>query len=141
MGRAREAVERLLMTYDEYDPAALVALYAPSARIRRPGAPELTPEEYGKYYGGFVQALPDFRHELSWVVEEGDRAAFESVVVGTFTGTLPTPGGPVPGNGSRIRFAEAGYLVVDADGRIVDDRSYADMSDFMAQIGLAPAPH
>jgi predicted ester cyclase len=141
MGRAREAVERLLTTYDTHDPAALVALYAPGARISRPGAPQLTPEEYGKYYGGFVQALPDFRHELSWVIEEGDRAAFESVVVATFTGSLPTPGGPVPGNGSRIRFAEAGYLRVDAEGQIVDDRSYADMNEFMIQIGLAPAPH
>jgi predicted ester cyclase len=141
MGKAREAVERLLTTYDSYDPAALVALYAPTARISRPGAAQLSPEQYGQYYGGFVQALPDFRHELSWVVEEGNQAAFESVVVGTFSGTLPTPGGPVPGNGSKIRFAEAGYLKIDAKGRIVDDRSYADMNEFMTQIGLAPAAH
>lgn len=139
MGRAREAVERLIQTYDKYDPAALVALYAPGAHISRPGAPELTPAEYGQYYGAFVQALPDFKHELSWVIEEGDRAAFEAVIVATFTGTLPTPRGPVPGNGSRIRFTEAGSLVVDSEGRIVDDRSYADMSEFMAQMGLASA--
>lgn len=140
MGKAREAVDRLMKTYDKHDPAALVALYAPGARISRPGAPELTPEEYGNYYGGFVQALPDFRHQLTWVVEEGDRAAFEAVIVATFTGTLPTPGGPVPGNGSRIRFPEAGSVVVDAEGRIVEDSSYADMGEFMVQMGLAPAP-
>jgi hypothetical protein len=32
-------------------------------------------------------------------------------------------------------------LKVDAEGRIVDDRSYADMGEFMTQMGLAPAPH
>lgn len=140
MGKAGEAVERLLATFDRHDPEALRALYSSAARISRPGAPELSAEAYAQFYGGFVQALPDFRHELSWVLEDENRAAFESIVVGTFTGSLPSPDGPVPGNGSRIRFVEAGYLEVDAEGLIIDDRSYANMTDFMTQMGLAPAP-
>src|SRR4051794_28836155 len=100
MGRARQAVERLVKVYDRHDPAQVVALYAPGAKITRPGAPELTPETMGQFYGGFVQAMPDFRHILHNVVEEGDKAGFECTVEATFTGNLPTPQGAVPGNGA-----------------------------------------
>uniref|UniRef100_UPI001F394CF8 ester cyclase n=1 Tax=Sinomonas notoginsengisoli TaxID=1457311 RepID=UPI001F394CF8 len=84
--------------------------------------------------------LPDFRHEVGWMLEDGNRAAFEATVVGTFTGSMPTPNGQVPGNGSRIRFVEAGFLEVDSQGLIVDDRSYANMADFMTQMGLTAGP-
>ena len=80
MGRAKQAVERLVEVYDRHDPAQVVALYATGAKVSRPGAPELTPESLGQFYAGFVQAMPDFRHILHNVVEEGNRAAFECTV-------------------------------------------------------------
>jgi predicted ester cyclase len=140
MGRAREAVERLMTTYDCKDPAALVALYGPDALITRPGEGTMSPAAYARYFGVFVGAMPDFRHQLTNVVEEGSKAAFESVVTATFTGTLQTPNGPVPPTGNAIRFPEAGFIDVANDGTIVTDVSYADMSDLFVQLGLAPTP-
>ena len=139
MGRSRQAVERLVEIYDRHDPAQVVALYAPGAKIRRPGAPELSPEALGQYYGGFVQAMPDFRHILHAVVEEGDRAAFECTIEATFTGGLPTPQGEVTGNGAHISFTHSQFITVDQQGLIVEDRDYTDMADLMSQMGMGGA--
>jgi predicted ester cyclase len=140
MGRARAAAERLIEVYDRHDPAQVKELYASNARISRPGAPELDRDGLSQFFGGFVQAMPDFRHRMVSVVEEGDRVGFECEVVGNFTGSLPTPNGPVPGTGSRVQFVHAQFLTVDADGQIAEDRDYTDMSVLMAQMGMAPAP-
>jgi hypothetical protein len=75
MGKAREAVERLMTTYDGKDPAALAALHAPVAHITRPGGDAMSPEAYARYFGVFVGVLPDFTHQLTNVVEEGSKAA------------------------------------------------------------------
>jgi predicted ester cyclase len=115
-------------------------LYAPNAQITRPGGGTMSPEGYAKYFSVFVEALPDFRHQLANVVEEGSKAAFEAVVTGTSTGTLQTPNGPVPPTGNSIRFPEAGFIDVANDGKIVTDVSYADMSDLFVQLGLVPEP-
>ena len=139
MGRARQAAERLVEVYDRHDPDQVVALYAPGARIIRPGAPELTPETLGQFYGGFVQAMPDFRHILRSLVEEGDHAAFECTIEATFTGSLPTPQGAVPGNGARITFNHAQFITVDEQGRIVEDHDYTDMAHLMSQLGIGAA--
>lgn len=82
--------------------------------------------------------MPDVRHELLSVVEDGNRAAFESVVVGTFTGSLPTPTGSMPGTGARISFRHAQFIAVDGEGRITEDHDYADMAEIMAKFA-APA--
>ena len=140
MGTGRTTAERLIQVYDRHDPAQLKEVYAPHARITRPGAPALDRDGLSQFFGGFVQAMPDFRHRLLNVVEEGDRVGFECEVVGTFTGSLPTPGGPVPGTGARVQFVHAQFLTVGADGLIVEDRDYTDMSVLMAQMGLAPPP-
>ncbi|PZS03568.1 MAG: hypothetical protein DLM70_08940 [Chloroflexi bacterium] len=139
MGQARQAVERLVEVYDRHDPAQVVALYATGAKISRPGAPELTPETLGQFYGGFVQAMPDFRHILHNVVEEGDRAAFECAIEATFTGSLPTPEGAVSGNGAHINFTHAQFITIDEQGRIIEDRDYTDMAHLMSQIGMGAA--
>lgn len=139
MGIAKEAAERLIDVYDRHDPAQVLEVYATQAKISRPGAPELDREALRQFYGGFVQAMPDFSHHMLNVVEEGDRVGFECEVVGTFTGSLPTPNGVVPGNGAKVRFVHAQFLTVDADGLIVEDRDYTDMSVLLAQMGLAPA--
>lgn len=137
MGRAKEAAERLIAVYDRHDAAQVKEVYAPQARITRPGAPELDREALSQFYGGFVQAMPDFQHRLLNVVEDGDRVGFECEVVGTFTGSLPTPAGPAPGNGAQVRFVHAQFLSIDQQGLIVEDRDYTDMSALMAAMGLA----
>ena len=136
MGQAKLAVERLMAAYDAKDPERLVKLYAPGAVITRPGAGTMDAAAYARFFGGFVSALPDFTHELTRVVEDGHAAGYEAVVSGTFTGDLPTPGGTVPGNGNALRLLEAGFLSVDAEGRIVADITYVDQLDMLGQLGL-----
>lgn len=139
MGRAKAAAERLIELYDRHDPAQVIEAYAAQARITRPGAPELDRHALGHFYGGFVQAMPDFRHRLLNVIEQDERVGFECEVVGTFSGSLPTPNGTVPGNGAKVSFVHAQFLTIDDNGLIVEDRDYTDMSVLLAQMGLTPA--
>jgi predicted ester cyclase len=141
MGRAKDTVMRLVETMDRHDPDALPPLYAPGARISRPGAPELNPQTLRDFFGGFVQAMPDFRHEVIEIVEEGSRVAYHCVVHASFTGVLPTPDGPLSGTGARVRFPHGAFLTIDEQGRIVEDHDFGDMADFMAQLGLVRSAH
>lgn len=138
MGQARDAVERLMAVYDRKDPAALLDLYAADAKITRPGGGMMSRDGLPGFFTTFVQALPDFTHHLSAIIEEADTAAYEAVVTGTFTGSLLTPGGLVPPTGRGLRLPEAGFVTVNRDGMIISDVSYLDQVDMLTQLGLMP---
>lgn len=140
MGMAKQAVERYLEAIDLKNSSALRALYADEARVFRPGGGEMTPDALIPFNRVFVEAMPDYQHQLVTLVEEGASAAFEAVITATFTGPLQTPNGPVPANGRRLNLREAGFIRVDPGGKIVVDRSYVDQVEMLTQLGLMPGP-
>lgn len=140
MGKALDAVERLMTTYDRKDPAGVVHLYAEGAAITRPGGGTMDRDALARFFGVFVQAMPNFTHELTFVMEDGPVAAYEAVLTATFTGELQSPNGPVPPTGNPLRLSQAGFITVDDEGMIVRDVSYLDQVDMLGQLGLLPSP-
>jgi predicted ester cyclase len=94
-------------------------------------------ESFVQYSDGFVTAMPDLKGESLEHKVNGNKVITRVHGQGTFTGTLYSPQGTVPGNGNRLdieyqleqEFNEAGKLV-----RFVVD---FDMADFMRQLGIA----
>jgi predicted ester cyclase len=88
---------------------------------------------------GYYQAFPDMRDEVVDWVEAGDTIAMEMRISGTHTGTLPTPNGPVPPTGRSLNVQSLDHIKV-VDGKIASWHAYFDQLEFLAQLGLVPAP-
>jgi steroid delta-isomerase-like uncharacterized protein len=67
--------------------------------------------------------------------QTGDRYAFEWELEGTNTGSVA--GLPATNKQFRIRGVSIGE--VDADRRIIHNRDYWNMADYLAQVGIMPA--
>ncbi len=93
-------------------------------------------DSFVQYSEGFVTAMPDLKGEALEHKVNGNKVTTRVHGQGTFTGTLSTPQGTVPGNGNPFdleyqleqEFNEAGKLV-----RFVVDYN---MQDFMRQLGV-----
>jgi hypothetical protein len=93
-------------------------------------------ESFVQYSEGFATAMPDLKGEAVEHRVNGNTVTTRVRGRGTFTGTLNTPQGTVPGNGNPVdieyeleqEFNEAGKLV-----RFVVDYN---MQDFMRQLGI-----
>ena len=93
-------------------------------------------DSFVQYSEGFVTAMPDLKGEAVEHKVNGNKVLTRVHGQGTFTGTLHTPQGAVPGNGNRLdmeyqleqEFNEAGKLV-----RFVVD---FDTAEFMHQLGI-----
>ena len=86
-----------------------------------------------------ARAFPDGAYEVLRNEPAGDAVFVEGVRSGTHTGPLATPEGELPATGRRVA---SRFVVVAAvrDGRIAASRNYHDRLDFLAQLGLLPAP-
>ena len=93
-------------------------------------------ESFVRYSEGFVTAMPDLKGEAVEHKVNGNKVVTRVHGQGTFTGTLHSPQGAVPGNGNHLdieykleqEFNEAGKLE-----RFAVD---FDMADFMRQLGI-----
>jgi steroid delta-isomerase-like uncharacterized protein len=68
-------------------------------------------------------------------LQSGNRYAFERELTGTNTGAAA--GLPTTDKWFRIRGVSIGEL--DGEGRIVRNRDYWNMADYLAQVGIMPA--
>ena len=91
-------------------------------------------EGFKRVLGGFVQAFPDMRLEVQFVVADGDRVMFYISTTGTHRGpfmNLAPTGKTFKANGADIfRF--------DSDGKIAEHWGLFDVFGMLAQLGLAP---
>ena len=82
------------------------------------------------------------RIELRDIVPEGDRVATRTRKDGTHLGDIPAgfiPGaGELPGSGRPVRWEEADFYRVGADGRIVEYWNATDFLTVMQQLGAMP---
>jgi steroid delta-isomerase-like uncharacterized protein len=78
----------------------------------------------------------DYRFVVVTAQADGARYAIEWEMLGTNTGVLA--GIPPTGKPYRIRGASVGRL--DAGGRIAENRDYANLADYLAQVGLFTPP-
>ena len=83
-------------------------------------------------------AFPDVHRELLRVNAAGDDlVTVELLIQGTFTGTWPTPLGPLPGNGQQTSVPTADFLYL-RDGKIHTFNCYPSINVRLAQMGVYP---
>jgi predicted ester cyclase len=139
MEKYRATAERAFALMNAHDLAQLKSVFADSCEVTMPGMPPVRgPEAFAQVVGGWISAFPDLKHEIVGYVEEGDRASWQVRVTGTHTGPLPTPDGPVPATGKRIKI-DALDVARFENGKAVSWHVYFDQLPFLQQLGLAPA--
>ena len=94
-------------TKDVADPSIVI--------IDKPTGQELRGvESFVQYSEGFVTAMPDLKGEAVEHKVNGNKVMTRVHGQGTFTGTLNTPQGSVPGNGNRLDIE----YQLEQDGRL-----------------------
>src|SRR5579859_4232889 len=128
-------LEQCLNAVDTHNLDPIPSLYSPTAQIDAPGAELLGPDQILSWYGVFVRAFPDIKHEVRGSVQETDSCVLQARVTGTHTGPLASPAGDVPPTGKSFALD---YVNVArfADGRIASETYYWDNQSFLSQLGL-----
>ena len=90
----------------------------------------------------FIEALEttfssDYRFEPGDVVGDDEGYALEWTMIGTNDRADPDRGLPATGRSYRVPGVSVGRV---RDGRIVGNRDYWNLADYLQQVGLMPSP-
>lgn len=94
------------------------------------------PDGYVQYSEGFVSAMPDIKGTVVEHKVNGNKVTSRIHGHGTFTGTMQTPQGSVPGNGKSLDIEYRVEQEFNDAGKIVRFAVNYDMQDFMRQLGV-----
>lgn len=89
-----------------------------------------------QYSESFVAAMPDLKGTAIEHTVQGNKVITRVHGQGTFTGTLQTPQGNVPGTGKPVDIEYQLEQTFNEDGKLVHFVVNYDMQDFMHQLGL-----
>ena len=89
-----------------------------------------------QYSDGFVTAMPDLKGTALEHKVNGNKVTSRIRGKGTFTGTLQTPQGNVPGNGNSVEIEYQLDQEFNDAGKLVHFAVNYDMQDFMRQLGM-----
>lgn len=131
-----QILEQCLNAVDTHNLDPIPSLYSPSAQIDAPGAELRGTDQVLAWYGVFVRAFPDIKHEVRGTVQEADTCVLQARATGTHTGPLASPAGDIPPTGKPFVLD---YVNVArfADGQITSETYYWDNQSFLSQLGLA----
>lgn len=96
-------------------------------------------EAFLAFVTAFKQAFPDLHWEMREFIEGSDTVVAEGVFIGTNSGTMVGPRGPIPATGRRVELPFCDIWKVH-NGRIVENRIYYDQVTFLGQLGLITSP-
>lgn len=94
------------------------------------------PEGYVQYNAGYVEAMPDIKVNVLDIKANGKKATARLNAKGTFTGTMQTPKGKVPGNGKKLDIVYTMDLEANDAGKLTRFAVMFDMQDFLRQLGM-----
>jgi predicted ester cyclase len=94
------------------------------------------PDGYVQYAEGYVTAMPDIKGTAIEHKVSGNKVNTRVRGQGTFTGTLKTPQGNVPGNGNRLDIEYQLEQDFNDAGKVVRFAVNYNMQDFMRQLGI-----
>jgi|tagenome__1003787_1003787.scaffolds.fasta_scaffold20628909_2 predicted ester cyclase len=139
MTDARNLAERVFAVIDGQRWDDYETVMQPDVEMISPFATLHGTAEWMRFSRGFAEAMPDGRHSVTTVLQDGDRFAFEGSWSGTHTGPLAGPGGEVPATGRKVTlpFCAVG---TQRDGRLAAVTIHLDQLAMLAQLGLVPAP-
>ncbi len=90
-----------------------------------------------QYSDGFVTAMPDLKGTALEHKVNGNKVTSRIRGKGTFTGTLQTPQGTLPGNGNPVEIEYQLEQEFNEAGKLVRFAVDYDMQDFMRQLGVS----
>jgi predicted ester cyclase len=94
------------------------------------------PDGYVQYADGFVTAMPDLKGTAIEHKVSGNKVTTRVRGQGTFTGTMVTPQGSMPGNGNPLDIEYQVEQEFNDAGKITRFAVTFDMQDFMRQLGM-----
>jgi steroid delta-isomerase-like uncharacterized protein len=130
-----DIMEQCLNAVDTHNLEPIPSLYNPTARIDAPGATLAGTEQILAWYGVFVRAFPDIKHEVRGTVQEGDTCVLQARATGTHTGPLASPAGDIPPTGKSF-VLDYVNVAQFKDGGIASEMYYWDNQSFLTQLGL-----
>ena len=89
-----------------------------------------------QYSNGFIAAMPDLVGTAVEHKVNGNKVTTQVKAKGTFTGTMHTPQGDVPGNGNKVNIEYQLEQEFNDAGKLVSFAVNYDMQDFMNQLGM-----
>jgi len=136
----KETVTDYWRAWSEYNIDAMLALLAPDF-ISRSSLSQGRPVGKDMIAMGFKmfgKALPDLNEELVSIIAEGDRVMCEVIETATFTGPMQLPSGVIEPTNRFYKLPVGAFFRVNAQGLIVEQRTYWDTADWERQIGIDP---
>ena len=94
------------------------------------------PDGYVQYADGFVTAMPDLKGTAIEHKVSGNKVTTRIRGQGTFTGTMVTPQGSMPGNGNPLDIEYQVEQEFNDAGKTTRFAVTFDMQDFMRQLGM-----
>jgi predicted ester cyclase len=137
MSDLNEAVARHYAAFDAKDADA--EPWAADAVVIEPGGTHNGRAAILEWLGGYWEAFPNARIEITHSIESGSGVAAEGRLTGTNTGTLRTPQGDVPPTGRSVEIRWMSMYETRGD-EVLSEHLYFDPAEFMIQLGLMEAP-
>ena len=138
--KPEETVRSYWRAWSEHNLDHLLALLAPDF-VSRSSLSQGRASDKDKMAWGFKmfdKALPDLKEEIISVVAEDDRVACEIVEAATFTGPMELPTGTIAPTNRAYTLPVGSFLLLNAQGLIVEQRTYWDTASWAKQIGIDP---
>jgi steroid delta-isomerase-like uncharacterized protein len=135
-----ETVRSYWRAWSDHDLNRVLALLAP-AFVSRSSLSQGRPADKDMIARGFkmfVEALPDLKEEIISVVAEGDRVACQIIETATFTVPMELPTGTIAPTNRAYTLPVGSFFRLDAQGLIVEQRTYWDTANWAQQIAIDP---
>jgi steroid delta-isomerase-like uncharacterized protein len=139
MGTARTITDRAYAAMAAHDAEAFLALCSSTCEFTEAGMRMEGHEQLRGMVQAYFTAFPDMRVDVIDAVEGDGVVAAETRFTGTHTGPLLMPSGELPPTGRAVSIDTCDYIKLSGD-RIQSWHVYMDSADFMAQLGVTPAP-
>lgn len=91
MDNKAQILQQCLDAVDTLNLDPVRSLYSPTAQIAAPGAELRGADQILAWYGIFVKAFPDIKHQVRGTVQDADTCVLQARATGTHTGRSPRP--------------------------------------------------
>jgi steroid delta-isomerase-like uncharacterized protein len=137
--QVREMNEAYRRDFNRHDAGALKSYYADRVNWTSSGNPEpvTDPARIPDHVEPVFTAFPDMHLEFVDDFSEGLHNAHHWVMTGTHTGPLDDGARRVEATGKRVTIRGLTMMVLNEEGKIVQDHTYYDPASLKLQLGLA----
>jgi predicted ester cyclase len=137
---AKETMERFFAAVDSKQPERIAEIDAPDMEMTTPMGTFKGVQGHQQMTAGFAAAFPNFKHNVSRCIEQGETVACEGTFTGDHTGPMMMPNGQtIPATNKHVEFKWGGLGTVK-NGRVTSVHAYFDIMTMMQQLGLVPPP-